>query len=42
MWFGILVSSAIIAGVVGVGKLFKSLVVDRLGKFDDYDERGWM
>jgi hypothetical protein len=42
MWFGILVSSAIIAGVVGVGKLFKSLVVDRLDKFDDYDEKGWM
>ena len=42
MWFGMLVSSTIIAGVVGVGKLFKSLVVDRLDKYEDYDERSWM
>lgn len=33
MWFGMLISSAIIAGVVGLGKLFKVKVVDRLDKF---------
>lgn len=38
----ILISSAIIAGVVGIGILFKSLVVDRLGKFENYEEKGWM
>lgn len=42
MWLGILVLSAIIAGVVGIGKIFKSLVVDRLDRFEDYEEKGWM
>lgn len=42
MSIGILVLSAIIAGVVGIGMLFKRLVVDRLDKFEDYEERSWM
>lgn len=42
MSIGILISSAIIAGVVVVGKMFKSLVVDRLDRFEDYEEKGWM
>ena len=41
MAIGILISSTIIAGVVGIRKMFKSLVVDRLDKFEDYEEKGW-
>jgi glycine cleavage system H lipoate-binding protein len=42
MWLGILVLSAIITGVVGAGWLFKVKVVDRLDRFEDYEERSWM